>query len=65
MKVKCINKYRWLNLTIGKIYKVIEIDNDDGNYYIIDEYGPKGYYPKYWFKPLSEIRNERIDKLLE
>ena len=64
MKVKCIdNKYFEKYLTIGEIYDVISIDHE-GDYKLCDNYGEQGYYYKYRFKPLSEIRNEKIDKLL-
>jgi hypothetical protein len=53
MKVKYIDDYLCNDLTIGKIYDVVEeyiycyiIRTDNGN---IDS------YPKYWFKPLFEI----------
>jgi hypothetical protein len=62
MKIKCINnkdEYWEYYLTLDKTYEVIEINDD--NYYIINY---KNYYLKEWFKPLSEIRNEKIDKLL-
>jgi hypothetical protein len=65
MKVKCINNNGFSNLTIGKIYEVFEID-DDGYYYIIDDNKNEvWWYPKGYFKSLYEIRNEKIDKLLE
>jgi hypothetical protein len=63
MKMKCINKYSWLNLTIGKIYDIINYNND-GGYIIINDNGYEFWYPKSWFKPLFEIRNEKINKLL-
>jgi hypothetical protein len=64
MKVKCIDNKGWKTwLTIDKIYEVIDIDDD--NYYIKDDNGYEFWYPKEWFKLLSEIRNEKIDKLLE
>ena len=68
MKVKCINiKYDRYNyksyLTIGKTYNVIR--EDDYWYWTIDDDGDERGYPKEWFKPLSEIRNETINKLLE
>ena len=63
MKVKCINIYNLhLTLTIGKIYDVI--NKDDNWYWIINDSGDEHGYPKGWFRPLSEIRNEIIDKLL-
>ena len=61
MKVKCINN--WLDITIGKTYEVLEMD---GNWYnIINDISDVRGYPKKWFKLLSEIRNETINKLLE
>jgi hypothetical protein len=63
MKVKCINNNYWKYLTIGKTYDVIHI-NYNGDYIIMDDDNDKLWYPKEFFKPLSEIRNEKIDKLL-
>ena len=64
MKVKCIDNYDLeKSLTIGKIYDVILIGTW-GDYRINDE-GYEWWYPKKYFKPLSEIRNETINKLLE
>ena len=65
MKVKCI-KTRGLeySLTVGKTYEVIYIFSD-GDYKIINDKGREDWFPKEWFKPLSEIRNEIINKLLE
>jgi hypothetical protein len=66
MKVKCINDGGWEHhLTIGKIYEVIEIVNNGYYYVIIDDEGYKWRYLKEHFKPLSEIRNEKINKLLK
>jgi hypothetical protein len=64
MKIKCIKNDGWLDLTLGKIYDVIFIYND-GDYDIINDNDYEWYYPKECFKPLYEIRNEKIDKLLE
>jgi hypothetical protein len=67
MKVKCIDNNNWHYLTLGKIYDVIEID-DEGDYYIIDNENDKLWVSKEWFKLLSEFikeRNNKIDKLLE
>ena len=64
MKVKCIDNYGWLSLTICKIYEVINIDYF-GDYIIIDDDNDKWIYPKKCFKSLSDYRNEKIDKLLK
>ena len=67
MKVKCI-KNKWNNknvsLTIGKTYEVNYI-YPDGDYRIIIDNGIEDWFPEYFFKTLSEIRNETINKLLE
>lgn len=64
MKIVCIDKKKLKKyLAIDKIYDVIKINND-GNYLILNDLGYQSWFPKSWFKPLSEIRNERIDKLL-
>jgi hypothetical protein len=64
MKVKCIDNNGWSELTIGKIYNIIDIDNDN-DYWLINDNGYECWYSEYLFKLLSEIRNEKIDKLLE
>jgi hypothetical protein len=63
MKVVCINNIGQPYLTINKAYEIVTIN---GLYYkIISVNGYKHWYPKEYFKPLSEIRNDKIDKLLE
>jgi hypothetical protein len=62
MKIKCINDGGWEYLTIGKIYEVFYIDKY--YYKINNDNGYKHWYSKDWFKTLSEIRNDKIDKLL-
>ena len=69
MKVVCINTDNWKSIrpivfTIGKIYDVYEISIYDDSYWIIDDNGEEWRYYKEWFKPLFEIRNSKIDKLL-
>jgi hypothetical protein len=65
MKIKCINNNGFKkSLTVSKTYEVIYIYND-GDYEIIDDKGNEFWYPKDYFKTLYEIRNEKIDKLLE
>ena len=65
MKIVCINKNGYNgDITIGKTYEVIHI-NDYGDYIIINDKGDKNWYPKDRFKSLSEIRADKINKLLE
>ena len=64
MKVKCIdNNCHEIELTIGKTYEVIRI-YPDGDYTIIDDIGGENWYYKNYFIPLSEYRNDTINKLL-
>ena len=63
MKVVCIrNKYLKKYLTISKIYNVIYEDGDV--YKIIDDNDKEEWVTKYYFKSISEYRNETINKLL-
>ena len=65
MKVVCIRNNTWAGgITIGKIYDVIKLSVNDGDYIIKNDRDEIWHYPKKWFKLLSEIRNETIDKLL-
>ena len=66
MKVKCINKdVIYLDtLTINKIYEVIDRDSDNIGYKIKDDTDNNHWYPKKWFESKSEIRNDKINKLL-
>jgi hypothetical protein len=66
MKVKCIDNKGWETwLTIDKIYDVTYIFQD-GDYELINDKGKKGvFFKKDQFKSISEIRNEKINKLLK
>lgn len=64
MKIKCIDNYGLeKSLTIGKIYEVIK--EDGVCYKIIDDSGYKCWYVTFRFNPLSVIRNNIINKLLD
>ena len=62
MKVVCRCNCNCNYITIGKTYDIIY---EGDQYLIIDDNGIRGYYPKEYFKPLSEIRNEKIERLLD
>lgn len=63
MKIKCINVGCWrIYLTVDKTYDVIK--EDGVYYYLIDDKGRENWHWKYFFKTLSELRNEKIKKLL-
>ena len=64
MKVKCIGRGIWFLLTVGKIYEVIREDEKNG-YWLLNDRGALFSYSKELFKPLSEVRNEKIDRLLK
>jgi hypothetical protein len=65
MKIKCIdNWYNLCSITINKIYNII--NTGTSRYRIKNDLNRENWYPKCLFdKPLFEIRNEKIDKLLE
>ena len=68
MKVVCIKNDNFIygcycDLTIGETYYIIDI-SINGNYQIIDDTGYKHYFYKEWFKTVSELRNDKINKLL-
>ena len=62
MKVVCIKNNGLYDLTIGKPYVVIK--ETMMSYVIISDHKFENWYFKEYFKTLSEIRNEKIDKLL-
>ena len=63
MKIVCINNYIYKNLTLGKIYDVINYGKDWC--LIINDNDEKNCFLKKCFKPLSEYRIEMINKLLK
>jgi hypothetical protein len=68
MKVVCINDNDgWCNLTIGKTYEVYEVIKiyEPRAYAIINDENIEEWFPKQWFKTVSEIRNDKIDRLLK
>ena len=65
MKVVCIvNKDYEKDLIIGKIYNV-EFCGIPEHYIITDNVIWANVFDKKYFKPISEIRNETIDKILK
>jgi hypothetical protein len=66
MKIICIKNIGYeRHLTIGKTYEVINISINDDYFIIDDDNDGCWLYRKSYFKPLSEIRNEKINKLLK
>ena len=52
MKIECIKTHDYI--TVGKIYEIIRLLTD-GDYIIINDNGNEDWFPKKWFKPISEI----------
>jgi hypothetical protein len=73
MKLVCVKKMASAfyptgcpGLTINKIYQMITEYHNDGIYYeIIDDMGDLRFYESTYFKPLYEIRNEKINMILQ
>lgn len=66
MKVVCIsNKNNYCNLTIGKIYNVIEFDNDSTYYRISNDENISCWYYHDKFISLKKSRNLKIKKIHE
>lgn len=63
MKVVCIkNKYELL-LTLGKVYDVIE--RSVLGYLIVNDEGVTNFYAQELFIYLTELRDEKLNNLLE
>jgi len=54
----------YFNLTIGKSYENLG-SNDKNLIKIKDDYGYSEYLPKHCFKNLDEIRDEKINTILD
>ena len=64
MKVVCIKSgASSKHLTLNKIYDVISFTNND--YYLKLDTGCKYYISKNLFKPLQEIREEKLNNILK
>ena len=61
MKVFCVNNHA-SSLTIGKWYDVGD-RNFSTLYDIINDNGIQWAYPKFQFKTVDELREEKLDKL--
>jgi hypothetical protein len=64
MKVVCIDDDYPEIVTLGKIYEIIGYD-DNNVVYIIDNNGREVAIGENRFKPLDEIRLEKIEDLLK
>lgn len=69
MRVVCIDNIQrvfgspiLLALTLHKIYQVV--DYSDGAYIVIDDAGEECPYSGFRFKKLEDVRNDKINKIL-
>ena len=73
MKVVCIDNqvvyhnlyYQNVYLTIGKCYVVYSEGSTGNTFCITDDRDIKDWYSKVRFKLLSEVRNEKLNELLD
>jgi hypothetical protein len=66
MKLLCIdNKGVERHLTIGKIYTLDQIDTFKHGSVIKNDMSFYDIYPMWRFKPLYEIRNKKIENILQ
>lgn len=63
MKVRCRNIVGIKDITLGKIYDVVGID--DGFYIIINDVNRRVLYFKTRFIPLKKDRDNKISKLID
>ena len=54
-----------LDLTIGEIYDIEEMDNIPNKYKVIDDFRKVVHTPLDFFKRIDQIRDETIKKILK
>jgi hypothetical protein len=52
-----------LNITIGKIYDLVNSDNI--GYCVVNDLGEAKWFMKWWFTPLNQVRDKRIEDILD
>ena len=63
MKYQCLNTYNGYGITKNNIYDVLDY-SDLGYVTIINDFGVRDYYLSERFKPISDIREEKLNILL-
>ena len=65
-KIVCVKKEGNIFITIGKIYEVMGITDDDYFYFISTDIGVSDFYPYpiEYFMKLNEWREQQITKIL-
>lgn len=66
--VTCISnmvndKFGYKYITIGRKYKIEDIDNDTREYQIIDDVDDYNFFPIWMFKTTQELREEKLNEL--
>lgn len=56
---------RYYNLTIGKSYEMLITPPSSALIKTQDDFGHVRFFPKHCFKSLDEIRNEKINTILD
>jgi hypothetical protein len=51
------------NITTGKIYDLVKSDNI--GYCVVNDLGEVRWFMKWWFTPLNQIRDKRIEDILD
>lgn len=59
--IKYLNIQHLWFVTKGKWYTIL-LETDD-SYQIINDSGYKDWFPKEWFKPKSEFRNDKLKEI--
>ena len=59
-----VDKVLEYNLTIGKTYFISNYDYSDKYYSIVDDLGNYDLFPKFLFGKLDDLRNYKLNKLL-
>jgi hypothetical protein len=50
-------------LTLGKKYRIVDIDNGTREYQIVNDIGDHSFYAIYMFRTTQELREETLNKL--
>ena len=73
MKVVFVDMHKYncetLGLTLGKSYYVdkiysSDIDGDEVDYYLTNDYSGNCYYNENFFKTIEDIREEKLNRIL-
>ena len=57
------SEFSYKYLTIGKKYKIEDVDNDTREYQVINDIGNHSFFPINIFKTTQELREEKLKEL--